>query len=640
MSMRRVLMAGLATGALVGLNAATADAVVVPAGGHQVGVAMVPGTLSSTALTTAGFPPATGSALCADPQLASTPDLGQYLPMSSLCWQGGSVLHQNETFTLTWDPIRSFFETTRTYLQTFLSNVAADSGKGTSPYAVTSQYADSSGRALNSSAFGGGCIDYGNPGGYTCQFGDVTGSGTGLNYTDNGGDGCSQGALSGTNQFNEELDGSWDSQPNSVCITDAQIQDELKALVPNSHMLDHTKAGYLPIVDVLTPPGVEVCLDQAGTFCSANGASSLQFCSYHSDVQMPSGGPVVAYTVVPWTVSWQTQTGCKEPDSPTIPPHPAAQVLADDSGAQLVSPLSEAEIASIVDPTLNGWYAQNGDEINDNGCMPFENQLDQVSVNGTSYFLQREFNNAGMIKTDPDALKCTPTVALQSAFVAPSVVNPGDVVELDGSGTVSTLLVPKEGYDWNFGDGAQAVGPSVVHSYAAPGTYTVTLTVTDRGGNTSTLSHQIIVAGQTGQTGQTGPLGTQTGDGGQKNKKPKKKSGFRAQVQLLPQGLADVLHKGISTRVTSNETASGIVTLMISGRDARRAHIASSHRPSVIVGRGTVSTIKAGTVNLHLRLSHGVIAKLKHLSHLTLTVRIALVTHAGQHLTIDAAGRY
>ena len=59
-----------------------------------------------------------------------------------------------------------------------------------------------------------------------------------------------------------------------------------------------------------------------------------------------------------------------------------------------------------------------------------------------------------------------------------------------------------------------------------------------------------------------------------------------------------------------------------------------------MIGRGTVSRIKNGTVNLHLRLSRVTAAKLKHLGHVTLTLRLALVAAGGVHLTIDAAGRY
>ena len=54
------------------------------------------------------------------------------------------------------------------------------------------------------------------------------------------------------------------------------------------------------------------------------------------------------------------------------------------------------------------------------------------------------------------------------------------------------------GWSWNFGDpqsgaanGSTERNPS--HQYAAPGTYTVTLTVTDANGLTGTVSRQVVV---------------------------------------------------------------------------------------------------------------------------------------------------
>lgn len=46
---------------------------------------------------------------------------------------------------------------------------------------------------------------------------------------------------------------------------------------------------------------------------------------------------------------------------------------------------------------------------------------------------------------------------------------------------------------WTFGDGFSASGPSVSHTYAAPGSYTVTVTATDAVGNTRTSSGTITV---------------------------------------------------------------------------------------------------------------------------------------------------
>jgi hypothetical protein len=101
-----------------------------------------------------------------------------------------------------------------------------------------------------------------------------------------------------------------------------------------------------------------------------------------------------------------------------------------------------------------------------------------------------------------------------------------------------------------------------------------------------------------------------------------------------------MLRTGIVTRLTTSERATGFVTLSISRRAAHHAGIRSGHSSSVVIGRGTLSQVKKGTVKLHLRLSHAVATKLKHLSHIALTVRLALVSPSGDRLTIDAAGRY
>jgi PKD repeat protein len=50
-------------------------------------------------------------------------------------------------------------------------------------------------------------------------------------------------------------------------------------------------------------------------------------------------------------------------------------------------------------------------------------------------------------------------------------------------------------YAWTFGDGATATGPTPSHAYATPGTYTVSLQVTNAAGLTSAATHQLAVIG-------------------------------------------------------------------------------------------------------------------------------------------------
>jgi len=47
------------------------------------------------------------------------------------------------------------------------------------------------------------------------------------------------------------------------------------------------------------------------------------------------------------------------------------------------------------------------------------------------------------------------------------------------------------GYAWQFGDGATGAGPTASHTYAAPGSFTVSLTLTGNGGTTATTSHVV-----------------------------------------------------------------------------------------------------------------------------------------------------
>jgi PKD repeat protein len=65
------------------------------------------------------------------------------------------------------------------------------------------------------------------------------------------------------------------------------------------------------------------------------------------------------------------------------------------------------------------------------------------------------------------------------------------------SGVNSTDNGTIDSYAWAFGDGATAAGENVTHTYADPGTYAVTLTVTDAVGNAATDGATVVVRDRT-----------------------------------------------------------------------------------------------------------------------------------------------
>ena len=104
----------------------------------------------------------------------------------------------------------------------------------------------------------------------------------------------------------------------------------------------------------------------------------------------------------------------------------------------------------------------------------------------------------------------------QMAGVAPTPTDPIAYFEADRYGervgapdtfTAIPSPVSATGWQWSFGDGASAQGPTASHAYSSPGVYTVTLTETGPGGSsTYSASVHVVAAGADANTvcGQVG----------------------------------------------------------------------------------------------------------------------------------------
>ena len=91
----------------------------------------------------------------------------------------------------------------------------------------------------------------------------------------------------------------------------------------------------------------------------------------------------------------------------------------------------------------------------------------------------------------PNVSATQPPGCAAPSFAEITVAGSGLTVDVDGSSSQpSTGLCHISGYNWAFGDGQSDVSyaTGTVHNYSQPGTYVITLTVTNQGGTASTTT--------------------------------------------------------------------------------------------------------------------------------------------------------
>jgi PKD repeat protein len=131
-----------------------------------------------------------------------------------------------------------------------------------------------------------------------------------------------------------------------------------------------------------------------------------------------------------------------------------------------------------------GYWRIGGDNTWGSSSPYFAGTLDEVAVYPIALSAQTISTHyvLGTTGTPPNQ---PPTASFTSSVDHLSASFDG-TASTDADGTIS-------GYAWDFGDGQTGSGSAVSHSYAAAGTYPVTLTVTDNQMATAAVTHDVTV---------------------------------------------------------------------------------------------------------------------------------------------------
>ncbi|SRR5579884_352791 len=119
------------------------------------------------------------------------------------------------------------------------------------------------------------------------------------------------------------------------------------------------------------------------------------------------------------------------------------------------------------------------------------NRLSDISVTGSSFTAALPPQSITLFVLPASGIANQPPAAVLSA--SPTSGTAPLAVSFDGSGS-SDPDGTIASYAWNFGDGGTGSGATISHTYAAPGTYTAKLTVTDNAGAGSSASTVITVS--------------------------------------------------------------------------------------------------------------------------------------------------
>jgi PKD repeat protein len=167
-------------------------------------------------------------------------------------------------------------------------------------------------------------------------------------------------------------------------------------------------------------------------------------------------------------------------------------------------------------------------------------------------------------------------------------------------------------YVWAFGDGGQAGGTQVTHTYTQPGTYQATVTVSDVGGKTGTATVTVVVSAARQATGE----------------KPAAPQGRSAVRALSVPSLATFRTRGLKVAATCEATGKAAVGLWASKNAAKSLGLKSRG-----LGRAQFDCTAGKTLQLTLKPSKKVRKAIKAKRPKSLKVTVALAVQDGATVT-------
>jgi hypothetical protein len=381
----------------------------------------------------------------------------------------------------------------------------------------------------------------------------------------------------------------------------------------------------------------------------------------------------------------------------------------------IVSQMGVEQQNIVTDPLLNGWQDSNGNESTDqcrNFFAPylggsvssqeftFAGSLFNQSIGGANSYVNDAFSLAAT-KVDYPSVRCIGGVNLTPEFTVPNPVNTGEIVGFDGMESDITLdagvkfsskgqeEVTYPTFTWNFGDGSPEVSgyapgapsvnspgaepceapwlnpcaASIFHTYKYGGTYNVTLTIKDVGGNVASITKAITVDGPfppspeptpspSPSPAASGGSGPSSGATSSVTSSPRSTSKGTTTKPILPApvaaqsvmstSLSKATRKGLVVRYSVNEQVAGTFNVLLNAQIAKRIGLhlplaqglPAGTPPQEIVGKAVLITTKGGRGTMKIEFGKVTGARLRRLGKVSLMLQLNLRNASGGTSTV------